>query len=249
MNQSRRNISPYEARLKNSMSNVSSYQDLQNQCARGKMEVIPTSRRNIAKTIETSEKRGNERDLQPPLGFDKHKKEEGNIIIRKTKKDEKVLNDFKNFIKSGSPKFSKSNAKNISSGRYTRRAQPISRLHLNKSQLRGTRNFKNPLDTNPNLNNRTNEMNNSANLGQRPKIRKSINMNFLLKDRSARKPKDQIQMSLLDPSFESRPDNFTKSKRKIFDKSSGVYGNFAVLNSLEKELGKFEDRKNRSIIY
>lgn len=41
----------------------------------------------------------------------------------------------------------------------------------------------------------------------------------------------------------------SKTKRKVFEKSSGVYGNFVALGSIDRNLKLLEDSKNRSIAY
>jgi hypothetical protein len=41
----------------------------------------------------------------------------------------------------------------------------------------------------------------------------------------------------------------TKSERKTYERSSGVYGSFAALGSIDKTLKLLEENKRRSIAY
>ncbi|CAI2370298.1 unnamed protein product [Moneuplotes crassus] len=240
----KRQISPYEERSKNEMSKVSSYEDLNNANKSRRINILPTSRRNVSNTIEIpSSKHYSRVDQIYPKTTKANNYSQ--IIVDKPTEDKALMSEFKNFVQSGSPKYSKDSE----SRRYFKpNHAPTSRNKFEKDISKAFKNIQKPLDKQINS---SISKNKSVIIPEKPiKFKKtSTKLNFLLKERAPSKPIDQVQFSLIDTSFGSAHDPFPRSKRKILDKSSGVYGNFAVMDTLDENLALLEKNKNKSIIY
>eukprot|EP00344_Euplotes_crassus_P003098 CAMPEP_0197012136 /NCGR_PEP_ID=MMETSP1380-20130617/61396_1 /TAXON_ID=5936 /ORGANISM="Euplotes crassus, Strain CT5" /LENGTH=262 /DNA_ID=CAMNT_0042435389 /DNA_START=46 /DNA_END=831 /DNA_ORIENTATION=- len=231
----KREISPYEERSKSNTSKINSYEEL-NERSKSKRAL------KIASTRSRTREIGNP---SPQVYSYRHKKPNkpnkySNIVIEKSKRDRNILNDFKSFIQSGNSELSQRRE----SSRYNLPKQPASKTQLGKVASLLTRNIPMSIGKSVGVDNKTNK---SSIIAERPmKFRKSTpRLEFLNKDRTPPRPKDQMKFALMDSSLGLTPDPVPRSKRKIFDKSSGVYGNFSVMDSLDKSIGMLNKNRNR----
>ena len=162
----------------------------------------------------------------------------------KEKENSEILKEYKNFIRSGSSNFRNMN----DSQRYSRRI-------VNKTTPFGKNNHtkvsRNDRYVNLTQIEKEDIVNKSADIGQRPsKYRDLFNKNLNKTSNevihnTSKRSLFKIRQNFKDPN----PIPLTKSRRKILEKSSGVYGNFPNLKSLDKSLKLLEDNKNQSIVY
>ena len=89
--------------------------------------------------------------------------------------------------------------------------------------------------------------------GQRPSLYRNINENVNNTDGNISVPNTKRSRMLYamkaEPNLQESFNPFSRSRRKIFEKSSGAYGNFASIDQIDQALKQIKDRKNHSISY
>lgn len=164
-----------------------------------------------------------------------------------------ILNDFKSFTKSinKSEVYEKSEASNpLFSDRNAKKSALILQQ---RNILNNTYRNEIPKQVYDNSKATYANIRKSIDYGQRPsKYRNNQNLvnRTLETEHSPPSSNSQILYSMKAEKIgQQSVSPFTRSKRMIFEKSSGVYGNFSAMGKLDKALKELEERKNHSIAY
>lgn len=93
----------------------------------------------------------------------------------------------------------------------------------------------------------------SIDQGQRPSLYRKINENVNNTEPNISVPNTKRSRMLYamkaEPNLKESFNLFSRSKRKVLEKSSGAYGNFASIDQIDKALKQIKERKNHSISY